>query len=280
MLSAQGQADKRPPYVLQETDIAAYLRDMEAKNLRQATLDNYRRSLKGFYSWLPEGKQIQRERINEYQHYLVEHYSPGTVNMKMTPVNGLLDFLDLREYQVVEKVPRDMAAVKPELARGEYLRMLSAAKQMEDERLYLLIKLFATTGIAVQELEKVTVEAVQEGSAVTYPNRNREVIRFPECLQRELLAFAKENGIHSGPLFQTGNGSPLHRTSISNMIPRIAKYARLDANKCTPRCLQKLYVETWRSLKSNVAVMLQMTYDRMLEQEQVTYGWEDVQQRV
>ena len=24
----------------------------------------------------------------------------------------------------------------------------------------------------------------------------------------------------------------------------------------------------------------QMTYDRMLEQEQVTYGWEDVQQRV
>ena len=151
---------------------------------------------------------------------------------------------------------------------------------MEDERLYLLIKLFATTGIAVQELEKVTVEAVQEGSAVTYPNRNREVIRFPECLQRELLAFAKENGIHSGPLFRTGDGAPLQRTTISNMIPRIAKYARLDANKCTPRCLQKLYVETWRSLKSNVAVMLQMTYDRMLEQEQVTYGWEDVQQRV
>ena len=280
MLSAQERAKKRAPYVLQETDIAAYLQDMEAKDLRKSTLDNYRRSLKSFYAWLPEGKQIQRERINEYQHYLVSRYLPGTVNMKMTPVNGLLDFLDLREYQVVEKVQGDTAAVKPELSRGEYLRMLSAAKQIEDERLYLIIKLFATTGIAVQELDKVTVEAVEQGSAVTYPNRFREVIRFPACLQKELLAFAKENGIRSGPLFRTADGVPLQRTTVSNMVPRIAKYAQLDSNKCTPRCLQKLYAETWKSLQSNVSVMLQMTYDRMLEQEQVIYGWEDVQQRV
>lgn len=280
MPNARGQARKESFYTLTKANIEAYLQDVGAKNLKETTLANYRRSLEGFFSWLPEGKCLQREKVREYQQYLSGRYTPGTVNMKMTPVNGLLDYLDLREYQVVEKVPEDTGAVKPELSRGEYLRMLSAAKQMEDERLYLLIKLFATTGIAVQELEKVTVEAVQEGSAVTYPNRNREVIRFPECLQKELLAFAKENGIHSGPLFRTGDGVPLQRTTISNMIPRIAKYARLDANKCTPRCLQKLYVETWRSLKSNVAVMLQMTYDRMLEQEQVTYGWEDVQQRV
>lgn len=280
MSNARGQTRKESFYTLTKANIEAYLQDVGAKNLRETTLANYRRSLEGFFSWLPEGKRLQREKVREYQQYLSGRYTPGTVNMKMTPVNGLLDYLDLREYQVVEKVPEDTGAVKPELSRGEYLRMLSAAKQMEDERLYLIIKLFATTGIAVQELDKVTVEAIQQGNAVTYPNRNREVIRFPECLQKELLAFAKENGFQSGPLFRTKGGKPLSRTTLSNMVPRISPYAQVDVEKCTPRCLQKLYAETWKTLEANVSVVLQMTYDRMLEQEQVTYGWEDVQQRV
>ena len=40
-----------------------------------------------------------------------------------------------------------------------------------------------------------------------------------------------------------------------------------------------MYAETWDTIKSNVNVMLQMTYDKLLEQEQVIYGWQDVQLR-
>lgn len=141
-------------------------------------------------------------------------------------------------------------------------------------------KLFATTGIGVQEIVNVTVEAAQTGSVVTFPNRNRQEIRIPPCVQGEILSYAKENGIQSGPVFLTRQGTPLGRTSISNMVPRISKDARVEESKCTPRCLQKLYEDTQKNIRANVAVMLQMTYDRMLEQEQVIYGWEDVQQRV
>ena len=66
------------------------------------------------------------------------------------------------------------------------------------------------------------------------------------------------------------------RTTVSNMVPRIARYAKVDEEKCTPRCLQKLYTETWDTIKSNVNVMLQMTYDKLLEQEQLKYGWQDI----
>lgn len=266
-------------YVLTRSDIDLYLQDVASRGCKQGTLENYRRSLLNFFDWLPEGKRVSREKVYEYQEYLIGKYTSRTVNMKMTSINGILGFLDLREYQSTVKASVDDTAIQPELSRNEYLRMLSAAKAIGDERLYLIIKLFGTTGIAVQEFDKVTVEAVRSGTIVTFPNRNRLALRIPACVQSELLEYAKEKGIKSGPIFLTREGRPLGRTTLSNMVPHIARYAKVEENKCTPRCLQKLYAETWDTIKSNVNVMLQMTYDKLLEQEQVIYGWQDVQLR-
>ena len=266
-------------YVLTRSDIDLYLQDVASRGCKQGTLENYRRSLLNFFDWFPEGKQVSREKVYEYQEYLIGKYTSRTVNMKMPSINGILGFLDLREYQSTVKASVDDTAIQPELSRNEYLRMLSAAKAIGDERLYLIIKLFGTTGIAVQEFDKVTVEAVRSGTIVTFPNQNRLALRIPACVQSELLEYAKEKGVKSGPIFLTREGRPLGRTTLSNMVPHIARYAKVEENKCTPRCLQKLYAETWDTIKSNVNVMLQMTYDKLLEQEQVIYGWQDVQLR-
>ena len=276
---ANAQKRESSYYVLTRSDIDLYLQDVASRGCKQGTLENYRRSLLNFFDWLPEGKQVSREKVYEYQEYLIGKYISRTVNMKMTAINGILGFLDLREYQSTVKASVDDTAIQPELSRNEYLRMLSAAKAIGDERLYLIIKLFGTTGIAVQEFDKVTVEAVRSGTIVTFPNRNRLALRIPACVQSELLEYAKEKGVKSGPIFLTREGRPLGRTTLSNMVPHIARYAKVEENKCTPRCLQKLYAETWDTIKSNVNVMLQMTYDKLLEQEQVIYGWQDVQLR-
>lgn len=276
---ANAQRRESSYYVLTRSDIDLYLQDVASRGCKQGTLENYRRSLLNFFDWLPEGKQVSREKVYEYQEYLIGKYTSRTVNMKMTAINGILGFLDLREYQSTVKASVDDTAIQPELSRNEYLRMLSAAKAIGDERLYLIIKLFGTTGIAVQEFDKVTVEAVRSGTIVTFPNRNRLALRSPACVQSELLEYAKEKGVKSGPIFLTREGRPLGRTTLSNMVPHIARYAKVEENKCTPRCLQKLYAETWDTIKSNVNVMLQMTYDKLLEQEQVIYGWQDVQLR-
>lgn len=276
---ANAQRRESSYYVLARSDIDLYLQDVASRGCKQGTLENYRRSLLNFFDWLPEGKQVSREKVYEYQEYLLGKYTSRTVNMKMTSINGILGFLDLREYQSTVKASVDDTAIQPELSRNEYLRMLSAAKAIGDERLYLIIKLFGTTGIAVQEFDKVTVEAVRSGTIVTFPNRNRLALRIPACVQSELLEYAKEKGVKSGPIFLTREGRPLGRTTLSNMVPHIARYAKVEENKCTPRCLQKLYAETWDTIKSNVNVMLQMTYDKLLEQEQVIYGWQDVQLR-
>ena len=266
--------------VITPEKIESYLDYVRGRGCTNGTVMNYRRSLTKLYHWLPETKEIKKGTILAYQQALAKQFMPRTVNMLMAPINGLLEYLDVRALQVTTALAPTPGEIKPELSRSEYLRLLSAAKLKQNERLYLLIKLFATTGIAVQEVPNITVEAVQSGKVVTFPNRIRKELRIPHCVQQELLEYCRENGIVSGSIFLTRSGSPISRTAISTMIQQLSKDSRVDRNKCNPRCLQKLYDDTQDNIQANVAVMLQMTYDNLLEKEQTLYGWKDVQQHV
>ena len=67
---------------------------------------------------------------------------------------------------------------------------------------------------------------------------------------------------------------------VTTIIQNLSRDARVPEEKCNPRCLRKLYMKTMDTIQMNAAMMVQMTYDHLLEQEQSTYGWEDVRSHV
>ena len=58
----------------------------------------------------------------------------------MVAANGYLEYMGAREFQVVDKLDA-VADPQPELTRSEYLRLLSTARSLEREQVYLLVKL-------------------------------------------------------------------------------------------------------------------------------------------
>ena len=79
-----------------------------------------------------------------------------------------------RDFQVTRQLlPEEFEA--PELTRREYVRMLQTARSLEDERGYVLTKLFATTGIAVLDIPSVTVEAVRSGQLPIRSGKKTEI---------------------------------------------------------------------------------------------------------
>ena len=99
-------------------------------------------------------------------------YKPSTINQRLVSVNCLLAYLKLWEYQL--PLCPDVTDTQPELTRSEYLRLLSAARVLRKKRSYLLVKVFACTGIAVRELPKLTVEALKEGRLARYWRRGAD----------------------------------------------------------------------------------------------------------
>lgn len=158
-----------------------------------------------------------------------------------------------------------------ELTRSEYLRLLSTARALRQERVYLLIKLFTSTGLPVHELEQVTVEAAGEG-VLLLPGEAMPQ-RLPDCLRRELLDYARRRGISSGPIFVTRTGRPCGRAGVSVSIRRLCRDAQVPPEKGNPRCLRKLYYTTRAEIEATVAQLVEQTHERLLEAEQAAVGW-------
>ena len=260
---------------LTKEGIERFMDACEAGGRVEGTLKWYRRGLNRLYDDLPEDKTIRRGTLERWREQLVEEgYASSTINSFLSVNNAYLDFVGHREYQLASQLKSE-TELQPELTRAEYLRLLQTARTLGREKVYLLVKLFGTTGLSVQELSKVTVEAVMEGKLTVTSSRSKQVLRIPEGLQKELLDYGRRNGYLHGPLFLTREGTPMSRTYVTTIIRQLCEAARVPGEKGNPRCLKRLYQSTRSNIEENIALLVEQAHARLLEQEQLEIGWSE-----
>ena len=255
-------------------EVCRYLDSLVARGRRRETIQVYRPKLEAFYHFLPEDKRVAADTLELWRAALLrEGYSPGTANTHVSAANGLLAYLGRRDLQLIGQLDTE-EEIQPELSRTEYLRLLATARNLGRERTYLMVKVFALTGIRVSELNRVTVRAVEEGRVLTACDGRAQYVLIPACLQKELAVYLRRVGITAGPVFVTRSGRPMRRTQVSGEIRTLCRDARVDGDKSNPRCLRRLYQVTQERIRDSVQILAEQAHERMLEEEQLTVGWE------
>ena len=255
-------------------EVCRYLDSLVARGRRRETIQVYRPKLEAFYHFLPEDKRVAADTLELWRAALLrEGYSPGTANTHVSAANGLLAYLGRRDLQLIGQLDTE-EEIQPELSRTEYLRLLATARNLGRERTYLMVKVFALTGIRVSELNRVTVRAVEEGRVLTACDGRAQYVLIPACLRKELAVYLRRVGITAGPVFVTRSGRPMRRTQVSGEIRTLCRDARVDGDKSNPRCLRRLYQVTQERIRDSVQILAEQAHERMLEEEQLTVGWE------
>lgn len=254
--------------------IEDYVAHRQDEDRTSESIQKYARDLDALYRFLPEEKRIYPETLSQWRGSLLgEGYAPRTVNSMVSVANSFLKWLGHRELQLTGQL--NIAYDQPELTRNEYLRLLSAARHLNKERTYLLVKVFTTVNITVLELPRLTVEAVRGDQVEFTANGVRYLAAIPSCLRDELLDYARRSCIASGPIFVTRTGKPLGRTAVTAYIQSLAQTARVAPEKSNPRCLHKLYQSTMDGIEAAVRVLAEQSHERLLEQEQLLVGWQE-----
>ena len=255
-------------------EVCRYLDSLAARGRRRETIQVYRPKLEAFYHFLPQDKRVAADTLELWRAALLrEGYSPGTANTHVSAANGLLAYLGRRDLQLIGQLDTE-EEIQPELSRTEYLRLLATARNLGRERTYLMVKVFALTGIRVSELNRVMVRAVEEGRVLTACDGRAQYVLIPACLQKELAVYLRRVGITAGPVFVTRSGRPMRRTQVSGEIRTLCRDARVDGDKSNPRCLRRLYQVTQERIRDSVQILAEQAHERMLEEEQLTVGWE------
>ncbi|MDO4344891.1 MAG: tyrosine-type recombinase/integrase [Eubacteriales bacterium] len=225
---------------------AAKIEEFHAKLIEdeksEATIAKYLRDLGTFFAFV--GKEaVTKETAVRYKEYLKEQYKPASVNSMLAAMNRFFREMGWMEC-VVKALKIQREAFRPkerELSKEEYFRLLEAAKQKQNIRLYLLMQTLCSTGIRVGELPFITVEAVRCGRATVSLKGKTRTVLLSNALRRELNHYIKERSLKSGSIFITKSGRPMDRSNILHEMKALCDEAGVERRKVFPHNLRHLF---------------------------------------
>ncbi len=218
-----------------------------------ATLEKYIRDVTAFFVWLT-GCELDKMAVLRYKEHLKENYMPASVNSVLSSLNSFFEFNGWHGLKVkMLKIQKQIFAERSkELTKAEYERLLSAATEKKDDRLYYLMQTICSSGIRVSELSAITAEAVNAGKATINCKGKMRVVILPKELCRMLKEYAKRQKITSGPVFVTRTGKPLDRSTIWKMMKALCESAGVSREKVFPHNLRHLFARTYYSIQKDI----------------------------
>lgn len=151
--------------ILEGFSIGAFFQEQESQGWMPDTKQRYAKCLYELRDFLAGKGPPGRELLNQWQRQLESRYSRSGVQVCLAAANGYFQWCgrpDLQLYPAQSREGEEGDEI-PAVTREEYLKLLRAARTLGRQRSYLLVKLFATTGLPLQCLEQVTAEVVRQG---------------------------------------------------------------------------------------------------------------------
>ena len=233
-------------HTITQTDMDGYCLSLLTEERSAGTIQKYRRDLAAFALWL-DGRGATKENAARWKTHLLERgCKPETVNSKLSAINGFFRFMGwpikVKFLKIQHQLFRDPAR---ELSRQEYNRLLTAARESDQERLALIMETLCATGIRVSELRYITVEAALAGRATITLKGKIRTILLPAKLCRKLVKYARKQKIAAGEIFLTSSGKGISRRQVWYELKRLCKAAGVEATKVFPHNLRHLFATTF-----------------------------------
>ena len=108
--------------VLSQDVISAFITQQRQDEKSKATLEKYNRDILAFYSFLPEDKRVDKEKVIDYKTHLIEaDYAVASINSMLVAVNSILAYMGAYECRVrlIKQQRQSFCDKKKELTREE-----------------------------------------------------------------------------------------------------------------------------------------------------------------
>lgn len=236
-----------------EKQIKSFEMHLREEEKSDNTVEKYIRDIRFFREWLG-GRAVDKSAVLEYKKELCGRYMPRSVNSILSSLNSFFMYMNRFDMKVktIKIQRRIFSEQEKELTKEEYERLLTAAMNKNNQRLYYLMQTIGSTGIRVSELQFITCEAVNKGCAVINCKGKIRYIFLPGKLCRMLKSYIKMLKIKSGPIFITNRGNPLDRSAIWKMLKTLSKNAKVAWTKIFPHNFRHLFARTFYSIQKDI----------------------------
>ena len=240
--------------IINISTLSTYYHHLLAEEKSPTTIQKYLRDLQKFLTYAAD-RPITKELVITYKEELKQQYATASINSMLASLNHYFDFAGLYDCKVkqIKQQRRVYCPEEKELSKEEYYRLIKAAKDLQKDRLSLIIQTICSTGIRISELECITVRAAQSGVAeVNCKGKSRQIF-IPHKLKMMLLSYIKKQQIRQGPIFITKQGNPINRSNVWREMKNLCEIAQVRENKVFPHNLRHLFAKTYYKMEKDIS---------------------------
>ena len=173
---------------------------LEKSDLAKNTVTSYVWTVNHF---ITNYGDVNKENLLAYKGFLVEHFKPQTVNLRLQALNRYLEFIKKDKMKLKFVKVQQKNFLENVISDADYQFLKKKLKANGHKEWYFVVWFMAATGARVSELLQIKVEHVEAGYLDMYSKGGKiRRLYIPKKLKDEAVKWLKEENLTSGDVFR------------------------------------------------------------------------------
>ena len=223
------------------------------KNMSSNTICVYSYAVQQFFHFHEE---LTMATLQLYKVYLLEHYKPQTVNLRIRALNCYMEYLNHKVSKIsMIKIQQKMYLDRI-ISQADYEYLKRRLLENEKFSYYFMIRYMAATGVRISELVVFMVEDVWTGYKDLYSKGNKmRRVYIPSILCKKTQEWLTAEQRNSGPLFLNRLGNPITASGIRSQLKTFALRYNLDPKVVYPHSFRHRFAKNFIEKCGDIALL-------------------------
>ena len=236
-----------------ETELADFREYLLQHNMSDNTICVYVYAVRQFYR---RHRQIIPANLQLYKVFLLEHYKPQTVNLRIRAMNCYMEYLNYENSKIPMIKVQQKMYLERIISQGDYEYLKRRLWEDEEYTYYFVVRFMAATGVRVSELVKFQAEDVQAGFKDIYSKGNKmRRIYIPSALRTAAAQWLQQEHRLKGALFLNRFEEPLSASGIRNQLKMFAARYNIDSDVMYPHSFRHRFAKNFIEKCGDIALL-------------------------
>lgn len=209
---------------------------------------------------------LNKKDLLAYKGYLVEKFSPQTVNLRLQAVNKYLEFVRKEKLKLRFVKVQQKNFLENVISDADYKFFKSKLKADGHDDWYFVVWFLAATGSRVSELLQIKVEHVAAGHLDLYTKGGKiRRLYIPKHLQKEATEWIRKRGLTSGYLFLNRFGERITTRGIAQQLKHYAAEYGLNTKVVYPHSFRHRYAKNFLEKFNDISLLADLMGHESIE---------------
>lgn len=210
--------------------------------------------------------EFNKENLLAYKGFLVEHFKPQTVNLRLQGINKYLEFIQKDKLKLKFVKVQQKNFLENVISDADYKYLKTKLKRDGFTEWYFVVWFLTATGARVSELLQIKVEHVQLGFFDMYSKGGKiRRLYIPKKLCEEALKWIDKSGIMSGYLFLNRFGERITSRGISMQLKHFAYKYGLNPKTVYPHSFRHRFAKNFLERFNDIALLADLMGHESIE---------------